>query len=424
MIDKVLDRRNLNLAYEKVVANKGASGVDGMLVSELKKHLCQNGNQIIDEVRKGSYQPKPIKGLSIPKPNGKTRLLGVPTVTDRMLHQALLQVLEPLFEPDFLPHSYGFRPGRNAHQAVHQAQEYINQGYQDVVDIDLKSFFDEVDHTILLELIYRRVRCRQTMRLIRTIMRAPIEIKGKLHKRRKGVPQGSPLSPLLSNILLHELDKELEKRGHRYVRYADDFSIYVKSKVAARRVGNGIYQFLKDRLKLPINRDKSGIRRPLTFELLGYGFVSSYKKGTGGKYQLVVSKEKWKSIKAKLKALTRKTIPMTFDERMQRLNWLTRGWLNYFKLASIHGKLKKMDEWLRNRLRYCIWHDWKKPERKRKNLIRLGVNQNMAYAWSRSRMGNWRIAQSPILGTTITVNRLKSRGYLSMVEYYHQIRSS
>lgn len=424
MIEKVLDKRNLNRAYQKVVSNKGSAGVDGMSVDMLLSYLQSEGAALVQSVRSGSYQPSPIKGVSIPKSKGKTRLLGVPTVTDRMLQQALLQVLEPLFEPDFLPHSYGFRPNRNAHQAVQQAQRNINEGYQDVVDIDLKSFFDEVDHAILLDLVYQRVKCPHTMRLLRHFLRAPIQIEGKLHKRRKGMAQGSPLSPLLSNILLHELDKELEKRGHRYVRYADDFSIYVRSKKAARRVGNGIYHFLRDRLRLPINREKSGIRRPLTFELLGYAFVSSYKKGEKGKYQLVVSKKKWQRLKAELKAFTRKTIPMAFDERIQRLNWLIRGWTNYFKLASIHSKLKKLDEWLRNRIRYCIWHDWKKPERKRKNLIRLGVMHETAYAWSRSRMGGWRIAQSPILGTTVTVKRLKARGYLSMVDYYQQIRPS
>jgi len=424
MIEQVLDRRNLNRAYEKVVSNKGAGGVDGMHVSELKDYLHEHGTTLIGTVRSGSYQPKPIKGINIPKSNGKIRLLGVPTVADRMLQQALLQVLEPLFEPDFRPYSYGFRPGRNAHQAVEQAKLYINEGYQDVVDIDLKSFFDEVEHSKVLELIYEKVKCSQTMQLLRRFMRAPIQIEGKLHKRRKGVPQGAPLSPLLSNILLHELDKELERRGLRYVRYADDFSIYVRSHKAARRVGNGIFKYLKDRLNLPINREKSGIRRPLTFELLGYAFVSSYKKGERGKYQLVVSKKRWETLKEKLKAITRKTIPMTFDERIERLNWLIRGWTNYFKLASIHGKLKKVDEWLRNRLRYCIWKDWKKPERKRKNLIRLGVDPDHAYAWSRTRKGGWRIAQSPILGTTVTVNRLKSRGYISLLEYYQQIRSS
>lgn len=424
MIEELLDKRNLNQAYQKVVSNKGAAGVDGMSVDKLLAHLHQEGATMMRTVRSGSYQPAPIKGVNIPKSNGKTRLLGVPTVTDRMLQQALVQVLEPLFEPDFRPHSYGFRPNRNAHQAVQQAQRNINEGYHDIVDIDLKSFFDEVDHVILLELVFRKVKCPLTMRLLRNFLRAPIQVNGKLRKRRKGMPQGSPLSPLLSNILLHELDEELEKRGHRYVRYADDFSVYVKSKRAARRVGNGIYQFLRDRLRLPINREKSGIRRPLNFELLGYGFVSSYKKGIKGQYQLVVGKSKWEKFKASLKDLTRKTIPMSFDERILCLNRLIRGWTNYFSLASIQAKLKKLDEWLRNRLRYCIWHDWKKPERKRKNLIRLGVQPDMAYAWSRSRMGGWRIAQSPILGTTITVKRLKARGYLSMVDYYLQIRSN
>jgi len=424
MIEQVLKRENLNRAYAKVVSNKGAGGVDGLQVSDLKTYLSQHGAAIVGSIRSGSYQPKPIKGVEIPKSNGKTRLLGVPTVGDRVLQQALSQVLEPLFEPDFRPHSYGFRPGRNAQQAVLQAQAYINEGNQYIVDIDLKSFFDEVDHAILMDLIYRKVKCKTSLQLLRRFLRAPILLEGKLHKRRKGVPQGAPLSPLLSNILLHELDKELEARDLRYVRYADDFSIYVRSKKAARRVGNGIFIYLKNRLRLPINREKSGIRRPLTFELLGYGFVSSYEKGSKGKYQLVVSAKKWVSLKAEIKRITRKTIPMTFDERIQRLNWLIRGWVNYFKHASIHGKLKRLDEWIRNRLRYCIWHHWKKPERKRKNLIRLGVDQDHAFAWSRTRKGGWRVAQSPILGTTITVARLKSRGYLSLLEYYHLQRSS
>ncbi|WP_262710701.1 reverse transcriptase domain-containing protein [Maribacter sp. ACAM166] len=267
-------------------------------------------------------------------------------------------------------------------------------------------------------MIYKSVKCRATMKLLRSFLRAPIQINGKLIKRRKGVPQGSPLSPLLSNILLNELDKELEKRGHKYVRYADDFSIYVRLKKSAKRVGNSIYKYLRDKLHLPINQEKSGICRPQTFNLLGYGFVPTYKKGDKGKYQLVAKKSKWKELKQKLKYLTRKTIPISFDERIKRLNWLIRGWVNYFKLGSIQGKLKKLDEWLRNRLRYCIWHHWKKPDRKRKNLIRLGISNGQAYPWSRTRMGGWAVAQSPMLGTTITVKRLKMRGYVSLVEYH------
>jgi group II intron reverse transcriptase/maturase len=418
MIKQLTSKKNLNEAYLQVYRNKGAGGVDGVQVTELLPILQATGMQLNEQVERGTYQVSPIKGVEIPKSNGKTRLLGIPTVVDRFYQQALHQVLQPIFEPDFRTHSYGFRPKRNAHQALQQSLKNINSGYQDILDIDLKSFFDEVEHYILLELIYKKVKCKATLKLLRSFLRAPILINGKLQKRRKGVPQGSPLSPLLSNILLNELDKELEKRGHHYVRYADDFSIYVRSKKSAKRVGNSIYKFLRDKLQLPINREKSGIRRPLTFEVLGYGFVPTYKKGEKGKYQFVVKKSKWEEFKSKLKQLTKKTIPMSFDERIQRINWLTRGWINYFKLASIQAKLKKLEEWLRNRLRYCIWHHWKKPERKRKNLIRLGIEKGMAYAWSRTRMGGWAVALSPILRTTITIKRLKMRGYVSLVEYY------
>jgi len=284
----------------------------------------------------------------------------------------------------------------------------------------LKGFFDEVDHSILLQLIYNKIKCPYTLRLIRKWLRAPIQINGKMHKRRKGVPQGSPLSPLLSNILLDELDKELDRQGLRYVRYADDFSIYTKSKTEARKIGNALFVFLKDKLRLPINRQKSGIRRPSNFELLGHGFAPIYKKGVKGKYQLVVKKSSWESLRRKLKEITKKTKPYSFTERLKKLAEVWKGWVNNYRLASIHAKLKTVDEWLRNRLRYCIWHDWKKPERKRKNLIRMGIKQGQAYAWSRTRMGGWAVAQSPILGTTITLSRLRRKGYEAMLSYYHK----
>jgi RNA-directed DNA polymerase len=418
MLKQLTSKKNLNEAYLRVYRNKGAAGVDAIQVTELKAILKVHGEHYAKQIERELYQASPILGVEIPKSNGKTRLLGIPTVVDRVYQQALHQVLQPIFETDFQEHSYGFRPRRNAHQAIKQSLAYINSGFQDVVDIDLKSFFDEVEHYILLELIYKKVKCKATLKLLRSFLMTPIQINGKLQKRRKGVPQGSPLSPLLSNILLNELDKELEKRGHRYVRYADDFSIYVKSKKSAKRVGNSIYQFLWNKLQLPINREKSGIRRPVTFQVLGYGFVPTYKKGEKGKYQLIVKPSKWTVFKSKLKYLTKKTIPMSFDERITRINQLIRGWINYFKLASIRGKLKKLEEWLRNRLRYCIWTDWKKPDRKRKNLIRLGIDQGMAYAWSRTRMGGWAVAQSPILRTTITIKRLEKRGYVSLVNYY------
>jgi len=421
MIEQVLNRRNVMRAYRQVVSNKGSAGVDGMKVNDLYQHLTKNRERIESELRQGKYLPQAILGVEIPKSNGKTRLLGIPTVTDRLLQQAVAQVIAIRFEMEFEDYSYGFRPNRNAQQAVLKAQEYINSGYHHIVDIDLKSFFDEVDHCTLLQLLYRKVKCPLTLRLIRKWLRAPILTNGKLTKRRKGVPQGSSLSPLLSNIMLNELDKEMEKQGLRYVRYADDFSIYTKSKYAARKTGNSIYLFLKNKLKLPINREKSGIRKPVNFTLLGFGFVPTYVKGDKGKYQLVVSDKSWKSFKLKLKTITRKSTPCTFNERIQRIKEVQRGWLGYFRMASIQGKLKDLDGWLRNRLRYCIWHHWKKPERKRKNLIRLGVDPDHAFAWSRTRMGGWAVAQSPILGTTITLDRLCKRGYESMLSVYEKI---
>jgi group II intron reverse transcriptase/maturase len=421
MIEQVLNRRNMMRAYRQVMSNQGSAGVDGMSVKGLYVHLSKNREQIESDIRSGKYLPQPILGVEIPKSNGKTRLLGVPTVTDRILQQAVGQVLAIKFELDFEDYSYGFRPNRSAQQAVIKALEHINTGNQHIVDIDLKSFFDEVDHCILLQQLYRKVKCRLTFRLIRKWLRAPIQINGKLTKRRKGVPQGSPLSPLLSNIMLNELDKEMERQGLRYVRYADDFSVYCKSESAARKIGNNLFLFLKNKLKLPINREKSGIRRPVNFTILGYRFVPTYVKGERGKYQLVASEKSWKTLKEKLKQTTRKTTPMSFDERIEKLNEITRGWLNYFRIASLHGKLKELDGWLRNRLRYCVWHHWKKPERKRKNLIRLGVDPDHAYQWSRSRMGGWRIAQSPILVTTITLERLRKRGYESLLSYYEKV---
>jgi group II intron reverse transcriptase/maturase len=418
MIEKVLNRKNLYKAYRQVVQNKGSAGMDRMPVTELFSYLENNRDSILISILNHTYVPKPIKGVEIPKSNGKTRLLGVPTVVDRWLQQAVSQVLMTKYELTFEEHSYGFRPEKNIHKAVTQALKNINDGYQDIVDIDLKGFFDEVDHSTLLQLIYQRVKCQTTLRLLRKWLRAPIQINGKLHRRRKGVPQGSPISPLLSNILLDLLDKELERRNLKYVRYADDFSIYTKSKKEARKVGNEIYLFLKDKLRLPINKEKSGIRRPSNFEMLGHAFVPTYQKGVKGKYQLVVKKNSWESLKRKLKQITKKIKPYGFEERLKKLAEVWRGWVNNYRLASITAKLKSLDEWLRNRLRYCIWHDWKKPERKRKNLIRLGVDQDHAYAWSRTRKGGWAVAQSPILNTTITLSRLRRKGYESMLSYY------
>lgn len=424
MIEQAVHPYNLQKALRQVIVNRGSAGIDGRKTTELTDYFREHKSAILQSVKDESYLPQAILGVEIPKGNGKTRLLGIPTVTDRLLQQAVSQVLMPKYELEFNVHSYGFRPNRNARQAVGKALEYIHEGYTFIVDIDLKTFFDEVDHCLLLNLLYQRVKCPITLGLIRKWLRAPIQINGKLQKRRKGVPQGSPISPLLSNILLNELDKELTRRKLRFVRYADDFSIYTKRKSDATATMGAISKYLKTKLKLTVNREKSGIRKPVQFTMLGFGFVPTYTKGDRGKYQLVVSEKAWQRLKMSVKAITRKTKPMSFDERIAKINEVQRGWLNYFRGTSIYGKLRDLDGWLRNRLRYCIWTDWKKPERKRKNLIRLGIDQDHAYAFSRTRKGGWAVAQSPILGTTITLKRLKQRGYKALLDIYIMLNPS
>lgn len=421
MIDRILQAYNMQSAYRQVRKNKGSAGVDDITVEQLEAVVRKDYPRIKEEILSGKYYPQPILGVEIPKSNGKTRMLGIPTTTDRMLQQAVSQVLMMHWEQGFSANSYGFRPKRNARQAVGRALGYINEGYKYIVDIDLKTFFDEVDHCLLLNLIYQRVKCPITLGLIRRWLRAPIRINGKLHKRRKGVPQGSPLSPLLSNILLNELDKELERRGLLFVRYADDFSIYVKSRSRAETSLKAIERYLKIKLKLTINKAKSGKRRPMNFELLGFGFSPIFKKGRKGKYQAVVAKKSWEKLKQRLKWITRKTKPLTFAERIAQITRVQRGWLNYFRGTAIIGKLRNIDGWLRNRLRYCIWKSWKKPKRRSKNLLRLGASPRDARRWGYSRKGGWAIAQSPILKYTITPERLRKRGYVSLSEVYVQL---
>lgn len=279
MIAQVTHPYNLQKALRQVVVNKGSAGVDGLKTTQLADYFREHKTALLEDIKNDSYLPQPILSVEIPKGNGKTRLLGIPTVVDRLLQQAVSQAMMPRFEKDFSENSFGFRPNKNARQAVGKALGNIHEGYSYIVDIDLKTFFDEVDHCLLLNLIYQKVKCPTTLRLIRKWLRVPILIKGKLVKRRKGVPQGSPISPLLSNILLHELDKELTRKGLKFVRYADDFSIYTKSRTQAKTVGNAIFLFLKDKLKLTINLEKSGIRKPIQFTILGFSFASTYQKG-------------------------------------------------------------------------------------------------------------------------------------------------
>ena len=421
MIEEVLHPANLMKAYKQVVQNKGAAGVDGMQVKELYDYWQIHRERIKESIRSCSYLPQPIRGVEIPKSNGKKRLLGVPTVVDRMLQQAVGQVLCNHYDMDFEDNSYGFRPGRSAHQAVVRSLGYINSGHIHIVDIDLKTFFDEVDHSLLLQILYRKVKSRQVMRLIRKWLRAPILINGELIKRRKGVPQGSPLSPILSNIMLDELDKELARMGVKFVRYADDFSVYCKEERQAREVQAKIYDYLREKLHLPINEEKSGIRVPEEFTILGYSFICTINDSGEREYQLTVSAKRWKSFKEKLKEVTRKTKPYTFDRRMTMLKEMQSGWLQYFRLARIRGRIRDLDGWVRSRIRVCIWHSWKVPKCRRKSLTRMGVKPDLARKWSHTRVGSWAAAHSPILKMTITIDRLKRRGYVAMSTVYESI---
>jgi RNA-directed DNA polymerase len=420
LLKQVLNPVNLENALQRVISNKGSAGVDGMKVSELRDYMQTHKGEIIHAIEAGTYQPQKVKGIEIDKLSGGKRLLGVPTVVDRAIQQAIHQVLCPLYDVEFSAFSYGFRPNKGAHQAICQSLDYINSGYQDIIDLDLKSFFDIVNHDLLMSILYRKIKDERLLRLIRKYLKTGIMIGGLEQQREEGTPQGSPLSPLLSNILLNELDKELTKRGLRFVRYADDCSIFLHSKRAARRVLKRITEFIGAKLKLEVNTEKTSICRPLNFHTLGYNFISTYEQGKQGKYRLRVSPKRFIQMKKKVKQITRKTRPISLSTRISELNSYMKGWIGYFKYAFMQEKLKELDVWIRNRLRYCIWKQWKKPNKRMRSYIRLGVPKGQAYAWSRSRLGGWAQACSPMMRTTVTNKRLKQRGYIEFSEYHQK----
>jgi len=424
LLEQVLSPRNMAMAQKRVIANKGEAGMDGMKVSELGAYMAANRPMIIESIENGTYQPKAVLGVEIDKASGGKRLLGIPTVVDRTIQQAIQQVLSQVYDAAFSAYSYGFRPNKGAHQAISQALTYINSGSQDIIDLDLQSFFDVVNHDLLMSILYRKVKDERLLRLIRKYLHTGILIGGTSQPREQGTPQGSPLSPLLSNIMLNELDQELESRGLRFVRYADDCSIFLKSKRSAERVLHSITRFIENKLRLQVNKEKTSICRPLTFHILGYNFVSSYKRGVKGKYQLRVSPERFKRMKRKVKEITRKKRSLPFLARLKELNSYLKGWIGYFRYANMQGKLQELDVWIRSRLRYCIWKHWKKPNKRMRSYIRMGVRPEMAYAWSRSRMGGWAQACSPIMKTTVTMQRLKRRGYIAFAEYFQRFSHS
>jgi len=416
LLESILHRDNMNAAYKRVKSNKGSHGVDGMKVDELLPYLKQQGKALIASILEGTYRPKPVRRVEMRKPDGGIRLLGIPTVVDRMVQQAVAQVLMPIFEKTFSDSSYGFRPGRDAKQAATKAKEYMEQGYKWVVDIDLAKYFDTVNHDKLMALAAREIKDKRVLKLIRLFLQSGVMISGVVVETEEGCPQGGPLSPLLSNIMLTELDRELEKRGHKFCRYADDNNIFVKSKKAGERVMRSITDFLENELKLKVNKDKSAVGRPWRRKFLGFTFYQWY-----GKIGIRVHEKSINRFKNKVREITSRSNAWDMEYRMRRLRQVITGWLNYFGIADISRTAKELDEWIRRRIRMCFWKQWKKIKTKHNNLAKLGVKESKAWEYANTRKSYWRIANSPILATTLTNSYLEKLGYTSIFKRYKQI---
>jgi RNA-directed DNA polymerase len=383
LMEEVLRDENIEAAYERVVKKGGAGGVDGKTVDDLKEQLQTDWPRIREQLLSGSYEPSPVRKVEIRKPGGGRRTLGIPTVMDRMIQQALSQVLTPIFDPTFSEDSYGFRPGRSTHQAVLRAKEHIEAGHRWVVDLDLEAFFDTVNHDILIARVKRRVKDKRVLRLIGRYLRAGMMEGGLTSPRTKGTPQGGPASPLLSNILLDDLDKELERRGHRFVRYADDFQVYVKSEAAGERVMASLEGFLAKRLRLKVNRGKSAVGRPWKRKFLGY------RTTTDKKPKLKPDPKSVKRIKLKLKELFRRGRGWSLARTIRELNPVLRGWGNYYRLSDVEGVFEELDGWIRRRLRLILWRQWKRPRTRASELQKRGLDQDRAKISAYNRRGPW-----------------------------------
>ncbi len=413
MLSRVLVKANLEKALSRVKSNKGASGVDGMRVEDLSSYLCSNWRSLRTELMSGIYKPSAVKKVEIPKPNGGKRMLGIPTVLDRFIQQSTAQYLSYIYDKGFSESSYGFRPKRSAHQAVKQACKYLNMGYTYVIEIDLEKFFDVVNHDRLMSTLRRGKHDANLLKLIESYLKTGVLEDGKIEQRSKGTPQGSPLSPLLSNIILDELDKELESRGHKFVRYADDLSIYVRSKKSADRVKASIFRFIEEKLKLKVNMEKSKISRPSQSTLLGFSF---YKNAQG--WQIRIAKKIYHRFKTRVRELTSKNWSVNMGERLRRLRLFTRGWISYFRIAKCRSHLRSLDSWIRFRLRMCIWTTWKRVRTRIANLVKLGKSKFYAFMHGNTRKGSCRTAHSPILMTTLTNDYLANLGYAGLERMY------
>lgn len=417
LLEQILDKENLNKAYKHVKANKGAPGVDGVTVDEAYENIIQNKEKWLHQIRKRTYKLQPVRRVQIPKENGKMRNLGISTVFDRIIQQAIVQILSPIFEEQFSKTSYGFRPGRCCESAVVKALEYLNDGYEWIVDIDLERFFDTVDQDRLINIIMRTIKDGDVVSLIRKYLSAGVMDKGVTKATEKGTPQGGNLSPLLSNIMLNELDKELEKRGLSFVRYADDCIILVKSEKAANRVLETVTKFIEKKLGLKVNAEKSKVTRPTQTKYLGFSFWKDAK----GKWKPKPHLKSYQKIKRKLKQLTCRRKSISLDERIKQINYTVRGWVNYFRIANMKNAIQKIDEHLRTRIRAIIWKQWKKATRKEKALLQLGVKPDIAHNLANTSKGYQLVAKTDWMKFAINIERLRKRGLIFLSDQYQKV---
>jgi len=418
MLDQILSRENMITALKRVERNKGSHGVDMMPVQTLRTHILETWHTIKTQIIEGTYEPQPARRVEIPKPDGGVRLLGIPTVTDRLIQQAISQILSREYNPHFSENSYGFRPNRSAHDAIRKAKSYIKEGYRWVVDMDLEKFFDKVNHDRLMATLAKRIKERALLKLIRKYLQSGVMIGGVFSRTQEGTPQGGPLSPLLSNIVLDELDKELENRGHKFVRYADDCNIYVKSRRAGERTMKSTQRFIERKLRLKVNEEKSAIDRPWKRTFLGFSFTSHKEP------KVRIAKKSVKRLHKKVREITSRRKPYPMHYRIDKLNQYLMGWCGYFALADTPSIFNTIDSWVKRRLRMCLWKNWKKTKTKFRNLVRLGSAPNKAWEWANSRKGYWRISKSPILHRNLGNSYWNNQGLISLRNRYKTLRQS
>ena len=416
--EAVFSRENMQTALKRVESNKGAAGMDGMKVTDLRGYLKAHWLEMRAVLESGKYQPSPVRRVEIPKPEGGVRQLGIPTVIDRLIQQAIAQVLTPMFEETFSPHSYGFRPSRSAHQAVQRSQEYIREGYDWVVDIDLEKFFDRVNHDMLMARVARVVKDKRVLKLIRAYLESGVMVNGVVMDTEEGTPQGGPLSPLLSNIMLNDLDRELEGRGHKFVRYADDCNICVKTERAGERVLKSVKQYLEKKLKLKVNPKKSKVERATRAKFLGFSF---WKRK--GEVFIRLAKRTKERFAEKIRRLTKRTRSGKMEDIVSEIDRYTRGWIGYFRLATTPSVYQGLDEWIRRRLRQMQWKRWKRGTTRYQELVRLGVPRERA-ALGAGGTSPWRMSHSPIIHEALNNAYWQSTGLESITERYNQLRYS